>query len=535
MVVGLTIMQTSEKISYMKNKGTFLFLAAAMLVLFLSVPASASVPSGDLLIIGKPPSDFVPGPTEIFLEVPEDVSGPSFFASRPDEMCAGSQGHDSGHVELLRPEPLELCSPLPRVLPVSKGICRQEVHDIFDIDHKPEKPLSPNLDFSTYKWNSLALKSVERNIRAFSEDITVRFSKYLKRSARYLDMMKGILKEEGVPEELAYLPLIESGYNVRAYSRSRAAGLWQFIAGTAKRYRLKINWWVDERRDPVKSTRAAARYLKDLHRMFGSWSLALASYNAGENRVKRVLRRSRSDNVWDLLLRTRHLRRETRDYVPKFIAARTIALDPEYYGFYDLKYLDKFAYDEVTLDAPLDLEAIAKCAGTTRAAIKELNPELRRWSTPPNVRSYTLRIPNGTQDEFLRKLAKIPKRERFDVRAYRVKAGDTVSRIARKTGVPARSIIAVNKLGRKALIRKGQKLLLPVPLGYSSRPLPRDLPIVVLPGGIKARKYKVRRGDTVSDLAIKAGVPPEEIVRVNKLRNGSLIRTGQTLYLPIGK
>jgi membrane-bound lytic murein transglycosylase D len=518
----------------MKNKGIFLFHISAILVLLLFVNASAYVPSKNHLIASKPPSDFVPGSTETVLEVP-DLSGPAFF-SEPDEMCGGSEVHERKYVELLRPDHPEFCSPMTPIVPSSKRMCMHKSTDFFDFDLRATaRPLPANFDFSTYRWNALAIRAVENNIGAFSSDIKERFATYLSRSGKYLKMMKEILKEEGIPEDLVYLPIIESGFNVRAYSRSRAAGPWQFIAATAKRYGLKINWWVDERRDPVKSTRAAARYLKDLNEMFNSWSLALASYNAGENKVKRVLRRTRSNNIWELLLRTRHLRRETRNYIPKFIAARTIALDPDYFGFYDLQYLDEFAYDEVTLDSPLEIEAIAKCAGTTKAVIKDLNPELRRWSTPPNVRRYALRIPKGVKDEFLRKLAKMPKRERFDVRTYRVRAGDTVSRIARKTGVSARSIIAVNRLGRKALIRKGQKLILPVPMSYRSKPLPKNLPTVTLPSGIKAMKYKVRSGDTVSDIARKAGVSLEEIVRVNKLRNGSLIRTGQTLYLPVKK
>jgi membrane-bound lytic murein transglycosylase D len=519
----------------MKNKGIYLFLGSAMLVSLLFANASAYVPSEDHLIMSKPPSDFVPGPTEIALDVP-DMSGSGFFVSEPDEMCGGSDVHERIQAELMRPDHPEFCSPETPIVPSSEKMCMNMSTNFFDLALRaPAGPLPANFDFSTYMWNPLATSAVETNIEAFSGRIKERFETYLSRSGKYMDMMKEILKEEGVPEDIVYLPIIESGFNVRAYSRSRAAGPWQFIAGTARRYGLKIDWWVDERRDPEKSTRAAARYLRDLNEMFNSWSLALASYNAGENKVKRVMKKSGSDNIWEFLLKTRYLRRETRNYIPKFIAARTIAMDPEHFGFYDLQYLDKFSYDKVTLYSPLDIEAIAKCAGTTKAEIRDLNPELRRWSTPPNVRSYALRIPKGTKEEFLRKLAKMPKRERYDVRVYRVRAGDTVSGIARKTGVSARSIISVNNLGRRALIRKGQKLMLPVPLGYSPKPLPRDMPTVVLPSGMMVKKYKVRRGDTVYDLASKAKVSAKEIIRINKLGNGSLIQPGQTLYLPLVK
>ena len=519
----------------MKNKRIIPFHISVILVLLLFVSASAYIPSEDHLIMSKPPSDFVPGPTETALEVP-DMSGSGFFVSEPDEMCGGSDVHERKQEELLRPDHPEFCSPETPIVPSSEKMCMNKSIDFFDFDLKATaKPLPANFDFSNYMWNPLANRAVEDNIEVFSGRIKERFETYLRRSGKYMGMMKEILKEEGVPEDIVYLPIIESGFNVRAYSRSKAAGPWQFIAGTAKRYGLKIDWWIDERRDPEKSTRAAARYLRDLNKMFDSWSLALASYNAGENKVKRLRRKSGSDDIWEFLLRTRHLRRETRNYIPKFIAARTIAMDPERFGFYDLQYLDEFTYDKVTLYSPLDIEAIAKCAGTTSAEIKDLNPELRRWSTPPNVRSYALRIPKGTKEEFIRKLAKMPKRKRYDVRVYRVRAGDTVSGIANKTGVSARSIIAVNKLGRKALIRRGQKLMLPVPLGYSPKPLPRDMPTVVLPSGMMVKKYKVRRGDTIYDLAAKAKVSAKEIIRINKLGNGSLIQPGQTLYLPFVK
>ncbi|MFC1769437.1 lytic transglycosylase domain-containing protein [Nitrospirota bacterium] len=189
-----------------------------------------------------------------------------------------------------------------------------------------------NLKLQGYVMKPSAIRAVELHIKALSERIPDRFAIYLGRSTRYLPMMKNILREEGVPEDMAYLPLIESGFNNKAYSRSRASGQWQFIRGTGKRYGLKINFWVDERRDPVKSTRAAARYLRDLHDMFDSWSLAMAGYNAGENRIKRALKRTEGKDFWSLVS-TNYIRRETKNYVPKFIAARLIAVEPEDYGF----------------------------------------------------------------------------------------------------------------------------------------------------------------------------------------------------------
>jgi membrane-bound lytic murein transglycosylase D len=246
--------------------------------------------------------------------------------------------------------------------------------------------------------------------------------------------MKDILKEKNMPEDLVFLPMVESGFNPRAYSSARAAGPWQFIAGTAKRYGLVIDWWRDERKDPVKSTVAAADYLKDLYGMFGSWSLALAAYNAGEGRIAKALRRTDSDNLWSLL-DTTQIRQETKDYVPRYIAATIIANTPEDYGFRDLSYHEPFEYDEVILYTPVDLEVIAKCAGTGVDEIRELNPELRRWSTPPNLSEYTLRLPVGTADAFIENLSDMPDDKLFSYDSYTVKKNETLKKIDRKSVV----------------------------------------------------------------------------------------------------
>ncbi|HLB24989.1 MAG TPA: lytic transglycosylase domain-containing protein, partial [Nitrospirota bacterium] len=186
---------------------------------------------------------------------------------------------------------------------------------------------------------------IENSIRYFSVTVKKHFSRYLTRSGKYMDMMKSILRENYLPEDLVFLALIESGFNPKAYSWAKASGPWQFIKGTATRYGLKVNSWVDERRDPVKSTKAAAAYLRDLYGMFGSWPLAMASYNCGEGNVARAVNRNGTLDFWELH-KTRHLPSETKDYVPKFVAAKMIANDPEKYGFYDIEYDDPFEYEE---------------------------------------------------------------------------------------------------------------------------------------------------------------------------------------------
>ena len=210
-----------------------------------------------------------------------------------------------------------------------------------------------------YSQNELAVEAVKKNVTLFTEKIREKFSFWLSRSGKYIDLMKEILKQKDVPEEIVFLALIESGFNPYAYSPARAVGYWQFIASTAKRYGLEINWWKDERRDPEKSTVAAANYLKDLYEMFGSWNLAMAAYNAGEGKILKALNRTKTDDYW-ALLKTSQIRSETKNYVPKFIAASMIANSPQNFGFEDIEYHPPLNYDRVAIKSPLDLEVIAE-------------------------------------------------------------------------------------------------------------------------------------------------------------------------------
>jgi membrane-bound lytic murein transglycosylase D len=311
-----------------------------------------------------------------------------------------------------------------------------------------------------YDSNEAASKAVEKNLGFFSTRIKDKFSLWLSRSGKYLDLMKDILKKKDVPEDMVFLSLIESGFNPYAYSIAKAAGPWQFIASTAKRYGLEIDWWKDERRDPVKSTAAAADYLKDLYGMFGSWNLAMAAYNAGEGKILRALKKSNTDDYWDLL-GTKQIKSETKDYVPKFIAASLIASNPKDYGFDDIDYNKPMKYDEVEIDSPIDLSVAAECAGTDVDVIKKLNPELRRWCTPPDASQYALRIPEGTKAAFLQKLAAVPEDERFTIDRYNIKKGDTFRKIARKTGIPESVILSLNATEKILPLRAGNSIYLP--------------------------------------------------------------------------
>ena len=317
-------------------------------------------------------------------------------------------------------------------------------------------------------------RPLNRNIGFFSNSIKERFSLWLSRSGKYLEMMKEILRQKDVPENIVFLSLIESGFSPNAYSVAHAAGPWQFIASTAKRYGLEINWWKDERRDPVKSTFAAADYLKDLYGMFGSWNLAMAAYNAGEGRIQKAMKRSNADNYWELL-GTKHIRPETKDYVPKFIAASLIANNPQDFGFDEIEYHEPLIFDEVRLNSPIDLSVAAECAGVSLDEIKKLNPELRRWCTPPDVSDYTLKIPIGTKERFVEALASIPGTERFTIERYTVKNGDTFQKIAKRTGIPVPVVLSLNSMEKIMPLKPGSVIYLPPKALYSLDQADRSL------------------------------------------------------------
>jgi len=320
--------------------------------------------------------------------------------------------------------------------------------------------ITPPLSISLSPSDKKANQAIEKSFSLYTTNLKKRFSVWLERSARYIEIMKNILREKNLPEDLVFLPIVESGFSTKAYSPARAAGPWQFIAGTAKRYGLVIDWWRDERKDPVKSTAAAADYLKDLHDMFGSWSLALAAYNAGEGKISKALKRTDSEDFWSLL-DTQQIRQETKDYVPRYIAAAIIANTPEEYGFRDLTYHEPLEYDEVVLYVPVDLEIIAKCAGTSVNEIRELNPELRRWSTPPNTIEYLLRLPVDTADAFIENLAKVPDEKLFSYETYTVRKHETLKKIASRSGVPVSTVLALNSLAGIERLSAGEKIKLP--------------------------------------------------------------------------
>ncbi|MFQ6618696.1 MAG: LysM peptidoglycan-binding domain-containing protein, partial [Fidelibacterota bacterium] len=374
-------------------------------------------------------------------------------------------------------------------------------------------------------------RRVERIISFFQTEGKKLFQKWLERSGKYEGLMRKILREEGLPEDMVYLALIESGFNPNAYSWAHAAGPWQFLSSTARLYGLKINWWIDERRDPEKSTRAAARYLKDLYSIFDDWHLTMAAYNSGRGRIKRALIWENASNFWEL----ESIPNQTRNYIPSFIAAAIIAKNPAVFGF-NPAYEAPLEYDTVTVGQSIDLEILAKCAGVSTDVLREMNPELRRWATPPDYPDYKLKIPGGRKGEFLKKLAALPQKDRLRWKRHRVRRGETLSNIARKYGVSVRAIAKANYIKNKNLIKAGSYLVIPVPSSrsYKYSSVSRSSRTIVKPDktrGYKKAVYKVRRGDTLGHIAEYYRTRASKIRKWNGLRFGEYIYPGQKLVI----
>jgi membrane-bound lytic murein transglycosylase D len=358
---------------------------------------------------------------------------------------------------------------------------------------------------------------------AFLHDFTSRNAKSisasLNRAAKYLPMIQAVFEEECLPQELCYLPLIESGYKTTVRSRARAVGMWQFVEGTAKMMGLKVDWWVDERRDPEASTRAAARYLNFLYKEYGDWYLTLVAYNAGPGRVNRAIRKGHSRNFWRLAQK-KVLPRESRNYIPAFMAAVTIAKDPEAFGFNAIQVRDTENYDIVDVDFSIELKRLAKNLGLGPAKLLELNPALRHGVTPGGKPPYHLRIPVGMREKTSIALNDIPVNERVQWKQYRIRRGDTLGGIARKFGVSIYALKTVNGVVNPRRLRIGQRLT--IPFG------PEEKVIRMAYGG-RSGNYRIRSGDTLSGIAQRMHTSVVAIRRLNPGLNPRRLRPGKSI------
>ena len=353
------------------------------------------------------------------------------------------------------------------------------------------------------------------------------FKKYLRRSKKYKPLMLRKLREYGLPEDLVYLSMVESAYNPHAYSWARAMGLWQFIASTGRLYGLKRDWWMDERKDPEKSTDAACRFLRDLYKQFGSWELAMAAYNGGPGRVSRTMKKQKTIDFWKM-----RLKRQTMDYVPLIMAATIISKDPVKYGFENIEFEPEVVWDEVVIDRCLDLSVVAKELGCSLKELKTINPELLRNYTPPNKKKYVLKVPRGKKQAFAAAYDKMPSPKETSWARHRIKRGETVSSIAARYGVSQYAIFAANNLKRTSKIYAGKELIVPVPLdgggSWTAARSNKDYDNYTAKNSI----YVVRRGDTMWDIARAFGTTVSSLRRINYIERGSRIYVGQKLKIP---
>ena len=351
------------------------------------------------------------------------------------------------------------------------------------------------------------------------------FQIWLDRQAEVDSLITSILEDEGLPTELIYLAMIESGLSTRARSSVGAVGPWQFMPGTARAYGMTIDWWQDERRDFERATRAASAYLRDLYDEFGDWALVLASYNSGEGRVRRQLRLNGHDNYWDY-----RLPRQTVEYVPKFIAAARIGSDPLAYGF-TVPTPNPLRFEAIDVDDATDLGLVAQCAGVDEAAVYDLNPALLRRATPPGAKGYAVRVPEGSATQARKELKRVPADRRLTWRKHEVRRGETLSHIAARWGTTVAGIQEANGLGRSALIHPGDQLLIPMPrdLSEAARQRAAKAGRYVPPAGYERVTYKVRKGDTLGAIARHLGVSVSHLKRVNGIKDPRRLRIGQTI------
>lgn len=373
------------------------------------------------------------------------------------------------------------------------------------------------------------------------------YARYLARSGRWLPMMYAELDARGLPRDLVYLSMIESGFSPGAYSYASAAGLWQFMPATGRQYGLRVDWWLDERRDPEKATVAALAYLTYLRDMFdGKWWLAWASYNGGEGRVMNATRRYGTTDFWKIV-QADTLHSETENYVPKLIAAAIIGKHPERYGFVGIEYQTAWSFDRVQVPASTSVEALAKCAGITEAEFLEFNPALRRYALPPDPETQSVRIPKGRAVAFQAAFAKLPPAERVALTEHVVKRGESLGAIARKYGVSTEEIVRVNRLSSANVIKVGQRLVVPVPAKGSERAVGEASTASsassapssaaskpATPAPTRTTTYTVQRGDTLAAIASRHGATVADLKKWNDIRDENAIYAGQKLTLAAG-
>lgn len=401
------------------------------------------------------------------------------------------------------PLPAPTLPHVPLSSPAGEGAAEQRVRA--DLERDPSIPIPDH-------------PTIRGALNLFTTDMRDDIQTSLTRSGRYRKMIDRALAEYRLPGGLAYLPVIESAYVPSVTSRAGAHGIWQFMPATAREYGLRIDWWVDERADPEKSARAAAAYLNDLYRDFNDWPLTLAAYNAGPGRIHRAMESTGATTFWSLL-ELGAIPKETRGYVPTFYATLLIASDPATYGF---RLGDAAEHDEkqVAIDGPLSLAYVAVVAGIDRDIVRAMNPALRRAIVPPG--GTTIHLPSKAADVIAPRAATLKNDDpNLAVCTFRLRDGDTVSRLARAIGTSTDTLMAMNALDSVNAVGEGDSILLPIRA--------RELATVLAHSHDAAVFYNVRKGDTCYSIAKRHGLSVEELRDLNDLSAHAKLHPGQRL------
>lgn len=429
------------------------------------------------------------------------------------------------YVDLLPPSYLDSVPP-----PISSFVTRYQLYDMLnEMD-------SMSLDSSSIPY--LCDESVNYNIpitynervqKALTALLSSRkkrwIEKLLNRAEYYRPFMNEMFIEAGLPTDLTFLPMLESAFNPKAYSPAHASGLWQFIPSTGRIYNLRENYWVDERRDPVKATKAAIGYFTRLHNMFDDWYLSLASYNCGEGRVSRTMRRTGAEEYWDLKLPN-----ETMKYVPLFIAYQIISKNPHCFGLEVDTTTAPYDYDTVSVSDCIDLHKIAEGVGSTYDSLKTINPHIKQWCTPPNMKNVTIYIPKGTKSRYDSFYAGLSDKDKVNWYRYKIKNGDVLGVIADRFNVSLSALKSINKMKSNRIIA-GRHIFVPIPANSA--------PEVVVASSHSSKAnykgkritHKIKKGESIFIISQKYGVTVDQICKWNSIKNPSKISIGQKLYI----
>lgn len=423
------------------------------------------------------------------------------------------------------------------MLPVSTGPVdvagEAEVEPVEVEAEAPPSAPPPAWDIEVEPYESH--QRVEYFVGRFSGPLKASFELAMERQSRYAPMIRERLRAGGLPEDMIYLSLVESWYDPHAYSIAAAVGMWQFMTATARGVGLRVDWWVDERRDPVRSTEGAVAYLNELKETFGSIYLASAAYNGGPGRVSRGLAAhadaldgaAGDDLFFALSDNTRALRAETRDYVPKLIAAALVGKDPARYGI-EVRAVEPWSFDSVQVESNVPFAAVAKAAGVSVDTLRDYNPQYLRGMTPPTGNAVWLRVPVGHSERFDSAFAALPEAERVATKRVVTRDGDYITRIARANGLTAKQLNWYNPQAtrlRNGNLTSGQRILVPRRDVVAAA---RDVPNPTIERYGASAQYTVRRGDTLGLIARRNGTTVAQIKRWNRMRS-DVIRPGQKL------